>query len=124
MQQPIAPMPCRPWTLNGISERLIVSHYENNYGTAVRTVNAIRADLAALDVTAAPGYLLRALKREELVAMSSVALHELYFGNLGGDGKVTPTTADAMKEQFGGVDAWRREFVAGAHALRGGSGWL
>jgi Fe-Mn family superoxide dismutase len=124
MQQPIAPIPCRPWTLNGISERLIVSHYENNYGTAVRTVNAIRADLAALDVAAAPGYLLRALKREELVAMSSVALHELYFGNLGGDGKVTATMAADLQEHFGSVDAWRREFVAAAQALRGGSGWM
>ena len=31
MHQHIAPIPCRPWALNGLSERLIVSHYENNY---------------------------------------------------------------------------------------------
>ena len=31
MSKPIAPIPVRPWTLNGISERMIVSHYENNY---------------------------------------------------------------------------------------------
>jgi Fe-Mn family superoxide dismutase len=32
MQQEISPMAVRPWTLNGISKRMIVSHYENNYG--------------------------------------------------------------------------------------------
>jgi hypothetical protein len=32
MYQEITPIPVRPWTLNGLSERLIVSHYENNDG--------------------------------------------------------------------------------------------
>ena len=27
---------CRPWTLNGLSLKLIESHYENNYGGALR----------------------------------------------------------------------------------------
>lgn len=124
MRQTIAPIACRPWTLNGLSERLIVSHYENNYGGAVRSLNAIRADLGALDLAAAPGHLIRALKREELAAMGSVTLHELYFDNLGGDGKMTPPVAAPLEEHFGSVDAWRREFVAAAQALRGGSGWV
>lgn len=124
MRQHIAPIACRPWTLNGLSERLIVSHYENNYGGAVRSLNAIRGDLAALDLVSAPGYLVRCLKREELTAMGSVALHELYFGNLGGDGKLTAPMANALEGQFGSVDAWRREFVAAASAMRGGSGWV
>ena len=29
MAQPIAPIACRPWTLNGISKDLVVGHYEN-----------------------------------------------------------------------------------------------
>jgi Fe-Mn family superoxide dismutase len=89
MQQEITPIAVRPWTLNGISERMIVSHYENNYGDAVRTLNAIRADLAAVDAQVS-GYRLRALKREEVIAMGSVTLHELYFGNLGGQGNQIP----------------------------------
>jgi hypothetical protein len=36
MKQAISPIAVRPWTVNGISERMIVSHYENNYGSAVR----------------------------------------------------------------------------------------
>src|SRR6266852_2763891 len=102
MYQEITPLPVRPWTLNGLSERLIVSHYENNYGGAVRALNAVRSELAALEADA-PGYRLRALKREELIAMGSVALHELYFGSLA---------------------AWRRDFVGAAQSLAGGSGWV
>src|SRR5471032_368983 len=37
MNQHIAPIPCKPWSLNGLSDRLIVSHYENNYGAAIRS---------------------------------------------------------------------------------------
>jgi len=124
MQQEITPIAVRPWTLNGISERMLVSHYENNYGGAVRTLNAVRADLAALDA-GAPGYRLRALKREELIAMGSVTLHELYFGNLGGEGNKVPDQARTiLEEHFGSVAAWRREFVGTARSLAGGSGWV
>ena len=55
MNHAISPIPVRPWTLNGLSERLIVSHYENHYGTAVRTLNAVRAELTGLDARA-PGH--------------------------------------------------------------------
>jgi len=123
MEQPVAPIAVRPWTLNGMSERLIVSHYENDYGGAVRTVNAVRRELAALDA-GAPGYRLRALKREELSAANAVALHELYFGNLGGQGNEVPAELVALlEEHFGSFAAWRREFVGAARSLAGGSGW-
>lgn len=124
MYQEITPIPCRPWTLNGLSDRLIVSHYENNYGAAVRTLNAVRSELAALDPAGAPGYRIRALKREELIAMGSVVLHELYFGNLGGDGKIPDPTRAALEEHFGSVAAWRKEFGGVAQSLAGGSGWV
>ena len=124
MNQPIAPIQVRPWTLNGMSERLVVSHYENNYGGAVRALNAVRAELAALDARA-PGYRVRALKRAELMAMGSVTLHELYFGNLGGEGNKVPDQVGALlEEHFGSVTAWRRDFVGSAQALAGGSGWV
>ena len=37
---------CRPWMLNGLSLKLIESHYENNYGGALRRLNAISDQLA------------------------------------------------------------------------------
>src|SRR5262249_22910474 len=123
MHRLIAPIPCRPWTLNGMSERLIVSHYENNYGGAVRSANAIRHELDSLDLETVPGHVLRALKREELGAINSIAMHELYFEALGGDGKLTAPVTAALVAQFGSVEAWRNEFIASAQSLRGGSGW-
>jgi Fe-Mn family superoxide dismutase len=84
----------------------------------------VRRELAGLEGQT-PGYRLRALKREELVAMGSVALHELYFGNLGGEGnKVPDQIGAALEEHFGSAVAWRRDFVASAQSLAGGSGWV
>jgi Fe-Mn family superoxide dismutase len=124
MRQRIIPIPIRPWALNGLSERMMVSHYENDYGSAVRTLNEIREELIELDLATARGYRVRALKREEHAAMDSVALHELYFSNLGGDGRMTSAMAAAFTEHFGSVELWRKEFMAAARSLRGGSGWV
>jgi Fe-Mn family superoxide dismutase len=123
MHQEISPIAVRPWTLNGISERMIVSHYEGHYGVAVRTLNAVRSEVAAFDA-GTPRYRIRALKQEELSAMGSVMLHELYFGNLGGEGnKIPDEVRTVLAEHFGSVREWRREFVSAAQSLAGGSGW-
>ena len=115
---------CRPWTLNGLSLRLIESHYENNYGGALRRLNAITEKLEALDFATAPGFVLNGLKREELIALNSTLLHELYFASLGGDGKPTATMAESLARDFGSTDRWRAEFIAMGQALGGGSGWV
>lgn len=49
------PIPVRPWTLNGMSERLIVSHDEDNYGGAVRTLNAVRSERRSPAAAPHPG---------------------------------------------------------------------
>jgi Fe-Mn family superoxide dismutase len=79
----IRPLLLKPQWMNGLSERLLVSHYENNYGGALRRLNAIRAHLAPLDWAATPGFEINGLKREELIAAGSVILHEVYFDSLG-----------------------------------------
>jgi superoxide dismutase, Fe-Mn family len=56
--------------------------------------------------------------------MGSGILHELYFVNLGGDGKVSPAIASALETYFGSVARWRREFVGVGRSLAGGSGWV
>jgi superoxide dismutase, Fe-Mn family len=124
-QYQLAPLYCRPWTLNGITPKLIESHYEGNYGSALRRLNAITSELAALDpATAAPGAINR-LKRDEAVALNSTLLHELYFASLGGDGRTVPEPlAEALAHDFGSVDRWRAEFIALANGLAGGSGWV
>ncbi|HEY2627808.1 MAG TPA: Fe-Mn family superoxide dismutase [Usitatibacter sp.] len=115
---------CRPWTLSGLSLKLIESHYENNYGGALRRLNAITQQLESLDYATAPGYLVNSLKREELVALNSTLLHELYFASMGGEGKVTPAMSEALARDFGSAQKWRTEFSAMGYALGGGSGWV
>ena len=125
MRYQIAPLYCRPWTLLGITPRLIESHYENNYGGAFARLNAICAELDALDPATTPAHVIRRLKQEEAAALNSLALHELYFASLGGDGRaVTPVMANALAHDFGSVDRWRREFVALANSLDGSPGWV
>jgi Fe-Mn family superoxide dismutase len=115
---------CRPWTLNGLSLKLMESHYENNYGGALRRLNAITEQLESLDFAKAPGYVLNGLKREELVALNSTLLHELFFASLGGDGQPTKGMSEALARDFGSLDRWRSEFRAMGYALGGGSGWV
>ena len=86
----VRPFLLKPQRMNGLSERLLVSHYENNYGGALRRLNAIRARLAALDWAHTPVFEINGLKREELIAAGSVILHEIYFDSLGGDGDNPP----------------------------------
>ena len=115
---------CRPWTLSGLSLPLIESHYENNYGGAMRRLNAITEQLEGLEPLKAPGYMLASLKREQLVALNSTLLHELYFQCLGGDGVATTAMREALSRDFGSYDRWRDEFLAMGYALGGGSGWV
>jgi Fe-Mn family superoxide dismutase len=125
MRYQLTPIHCRPWTLNGISLKLIVSHFENNYGGALRRLNAISTQLESLDYSTAPPYQVAGLKREELAALNSTLLHELYFASLSqSDGKPTPAMAQALERDFGSVDRWRAQFLAMATALTGGSGWV
>ena len=78
------PMPFDPKSITGISEKVLVSHYENNYVGAVKRLNAIGTQLAELDFVKAPNFVINGLKREELIASNSMILHEIYFDGLGG----------------------------------------
>lgn len=125
MEYRIQPLPIDASKLHGISEKIVQSHYQNNYGGAVKRLNAIRAELAALDFATAPGFRINGLKREELIATNSMLLHELHFRCLGGDGDaMAPEMAQALTADFGSVERWRQEFVAMGKALGGGSGWV
>ena len=118
------PLPYALGAISGLSERLMSSHHQNNYGGAVKRLNAIRAQLAATPFASTPGFVLNGLKREELIAANSAFLHELYFDNLGGNG-VLPSCglSIALTRDFGSVDAWRSQFIGLARAMGGGSGW-
>src|SRR5260221_11145213 len=124
MRYKLKPFQSRPWTLSSLSVKLIESHYENYYGRALRRPNAINEQLESLDFANAPGHVLNGLKREELVALNSTLLHELYFASMGGDGQPTKAMSEILARDFGSLDRWRAEFRAMGYALGGGSGWV
>jgi Fe-Mn family superoxide dismutase len=120
------PRPLRfdPARLEGISEKLIQSHWENNYQGAVRTLNMIEQRLAAAMADKDyPPSAYGGLKREELLRTGSVVLHELYFGGLGGNGQAAGGIRQALAAAFGSFEAWEAEFRRTAMSLAGGSGW-
>jgi Fe-Mn family superoxide dismutase len=124
MPHQMKPLACDPARIQGMSKRLIVSHYENNYGGAVKRLNLIEEQLAGLDFAAAPGFLINGLKREQLIAANSMILHELFFEGLGEESAPGSELAEALARDFGSVERWRAEFVAMGKALAGGSGWV
>jgi superoxide dismutase, Fe-Mn family len=121
---PVA-LPFDARALRGISEKLIQSHWENNYGGAVKALNTVRARLqAALNDAGTPPYVYTGLKREQLLRTGSVVLHESYFANLGGDGKASASIRSRIAQAFGTFDAWESEFRKIGQGLGGGSGWV
>lgn len=120
------PKPLRfdPAKLTGLSERLITSHWENNYQGSVRGLNTIEARLAAaMAESDFPTVAYAGLKREQLHRTGSVVLHELYFDGLGGNGNPGGSIYEALDSWFGSFDAWEAEFRRTAMSLAGGSGW-
>jgi superoxide dismutase, Fe-Mn family len=118
------PLSLDPKAIKGLSEKILLSHYENNYVGAVRRLNVITAQLADLDFSKAPVFTINGLKREQLIAANSMILHETYFDSLGGGGAPRGPLLDAITHDFGSLDRWRTEFAATGKAIGGGSGWV
>jgi Fe-Mn family superoxide dismutase len=117
-----APLPFKPGGLTGISEKMITSHHDKNYAGAVKNLNKVETDLAALKADA-PGYVVAGLREKELTYGNSMVLHEHYFGNLGGNGKRSGALETRLGTDFG-AGVWEAQVRAAATALGGGSGWV
>jgi superoxide dismutase, Fe-Mn family len=124
MTYQMKPLGCDPQRIKGMSEKLIVSHYENNYGGAVKRLNLIEEQLAGIDFNTAPGYLINGLKREQLIATNSMVLHELFFNGLGEESAPDAELMTVIERAFGSYERWRSEFIAMGKAQGGGSGWV
>ena len=122
-QHALKPLAFDPKKLNGISERMIVSHHDNNYAGAVTSLNKVEGDLANVTKDTPP-YLVAGLRERELLYTNSLILHEHYFGNLGGDGKLSGTMDKLLGQAYGSVARWEELFRATAMSLGGGSGWV
>src|SRR5262245_43670980 len=118
----IVPLPFDPKKLIGISEKLILSHHDNNYAGAVKNLNKVEAEIARVNKDT-PGFIVSGLKDRELGFTNSLILHEHYFANLGGNGKPGGAVASALSDAFGGLARWEELFRATGTSLGGGSGW-
>jgi Fe-Mn family superoxide dismutase len=119
------PLPFDPAKITGLSEKLLRSHWENNYGGAVKALTVVKKRLAqSLGDKDVPPYVYNDLKREHLIRTGSVVLHEHYFDNLGGNGKPGAKERERIAEAFASFDAWETEFRRIGAGLGGGSGWV
>jgi len=121
----LKPLTFAATSLDGLSEKLMTSHWQNNYGGSVRALNTIKERLqAALADDNLPAYVYNDLKREHLMRTGSVVLHEYYFDN------IAPPVARSLELErliaraFGNVQTWEKEFRRIGAGLGGGSGWV
>jgi Fe-Mn family superoxide dismutase len=121
---PPLPLPFDPKAIGWLSEKLLVSHHDNNYAGAVRRLGQIMGQFAALDPATAPGFQVNGLKREELIAWNSMVLHEIYFAGFGPAAAPSRALGEAIERDFGSQARWAAEFTAMGKALGGGSGWV
>ena len=119
----LQPLPFKPAALRGLSERMITSHHENNYGGAVRNLNRVEQELARITADTPP-LVVAALRERELSFRNSKLLHEAYFANLGGDGKRSGAADRALAAAYGSAARWEEHLRATALGLGGGSGWV
>ncbi len=124
-QSSLKPLAFDPAKLNGLSEKLIRSHWENNYGGSVKALVTVRKQLAeALANKDTPPFIYNDLKREHLLRTGSVVFHEYYFDNLGGNGQAGAKEREVIGDAFGSFDTWETEFRRIGAGLGGGSGWV
>lgn len=116
-------LPFDPAKLNGISERLMRSHHENNYTGAVKNLNGVERELSSITQDT-KAFLVSGLRERELAFRGSKLLHEQYFGNLGGDGKRAGGIEQALREAYGSSERWEEHFRLTGAGLGGGSGWV
>jgi Fe-Mn family superoxide dismutase len=107
----LKPLPFKPGKLKGLSEKLLVSHHQNNYGGALKNLIKVEGELSRV-TRDTPGFAVHGLKERELTFRNSVTLHEAYFASLGGDGKVPAALA-----------RYEAPLRSCALSLAGGSGW-
>lgn len=124
MPYAVKSLACDPSKLEGLSEKLVVGHYVSVYCNTVKRLNVIADQLGRLDFPRSPSFLINALKREELAALNSMVLHEIYFESLGGSSMPSGELIEAFQRDFGGFESWHGEFSALGRAQAGRAGWV
>lgn len=116
-------LPFDPKALKGLSEKLLVSHHDNNYAGAVRNLNKVEAELARVTKDT-PAFVVAGLAQSQLQYTNSMLLHETYFANLGGTGAASGPIVEQLTVRYGSLARWEELFRASGASLGGGSGWV
>lgn len=119
----VKPLPFDPTKAKGLSEKLLVSHHDNNYAGAIKNLVKVEEEIARTTKDT-PAFVVGGLHERALAFRSSATLHELYFANLGGDGAAAGAVDTALGIAFGSRARWEESFRAAALSLGGGSGWM
>ena len=109
--------------MDGFSDTLLNNHFTLYQGYVTNTNKVMELLAGKLkDGSTGPEY--AELKRRFGFEFNGMRLHEYYFGNLGGDGKLDTNGALATKlaEAYGSYEAWETDFKA-TGAMRG-IGWV
>jgi Fe-Mn family superoxide dismutase len=119
----VKPLPIPYTGTKGISEQVNKWHHDTHYAGYVNKRNEIEQKLSAADRTKANANYSEygELKRRESFNASGQILHEYYWGMLGGDGVLDPSSAlgKALVAEFGSVEKWKEDFVACSKASLG-----
>ncbi|MFQ5574126.1 MAG: superoxide dismutase [Terriglobia bacterium] len=113
--------PLKYVSLPGLSEKQLSEHHDVLYAGYVAKVLEIEkaiegADKGGANATYSP---IRELKHELAFASDGVKLHEAYFDNMGGDGRVSGEIAGMIEKEFKSFDAWSDDFRATGMSARG-----
>jgi Fe-Mn family superoxide dismutase len=95
---PIKPLPFDPKKLKGLSEKLMVSHHDNNYAGAARRIGQIQQMLAGLPNNA-PGFQLKG-QAQRLIATNSAILTRSTSG-ISAAMEISGTLQQAITVDFG-----------------------
>ena len=107
----------------GFSDTLLTNHFTLYQGYVTNTNKLMEALAAMLEEgrTGTPEY--AELKRRLGFEFNGMRLHQLYFGNLGGNGVLDKATKTAKRitADFGSYEDWERDFKA--TGMMRGIGW-
>lgn len=107
--------------VEGLSAKMMGDHYKL-YEGYVKKANEIQEKLKTVDLSTANATFsdLRALKMGYAYAVNGIKSHELYFGNLSGNGTAPQGwIGSKISETFGSYDNWMADMKATGIAARG-----
>src|SRR3989344_6442500 len=106
--------------LEGISAKMLEQHFKL-YEGYVKKTNEVQKKIAEADKSEANAVFsyIGDLKRQETFAVNGMKLHEIYFGQLNGDGVPKGNILAMIEKDFGSFEKWKEDMVATGISARG-----